>query len=76
MNVSGYLIDGPNDIDDKWMEGVETVLITAGASAPESLVQDCISWLQERYSAVVETRSIREEAVHFNLPKELRQLTS
>ncbi len=76
MNVSGYLIDGPNDIDDKWMEGVETVLITAGASAPESLVQDCIGWLQERYSAVVETRSIREEAVHFNLPKELRQLTS
>ena len=50
------------------------MLITAGASAPESLVQECLEYLEERFEATIETRSIREEAVHFNLPKELRQL--
>ena len=76
MNVAGHLIDGPSDIDASWLDGVDTMLITAGASAPESLVQECLTYLEERFDAKIETRSIREEAVHFNLPKELRQLTS
>ena len=76
IGVEAHLIDGPGDIDSKWLDGVETVLITAGASAPESLVQECIGYLEERFEASVETRSIREEDVHFNLPKELRQLTN
>lgn len=76
VGISGHLIDGPGDICAEWLGGVDTILITAGASAPETLVQDCLAYLEERYDAQVETRSIRQEAVHFNLPKELRQLTS
>ena len=74
IGVEGHLIDGPEDIDDSWLTGVETLLFTAGASAPESLVQACIEYIEERFDAIIETRSIREEDVHFNLPKELRQL--
>jgi 4-hydroxy-3-methylbut-2-enyl diphosphate reductase len=73
--VAARLIDGAQDIDVTWFEGVETVLITAGASAPESVVQECISYLKDRFGATVESRSIREEDVHFPLPRELRQLT-
>lgn len=76
MGISGYLIDGPEDIQAEWLDGVQTALITAGASAPESLVQECLTYLEKRFDAKIETRSIREETVHFNLPKELRQLTS
>ncbi len=73
IGVDGYLIDGPQDIKKNWFDGKNTVLVTAGASAPESLVQECIDYLVEHFQANVELRSIREEAVHFNLPKELRQ---
>ena len=76
MGIEGHLIDGPQDIQSEWLDGVETALITAGASAPESLVQECLEYLEQRFDAEIETRSIREETVHFNLPKELRQLTS
>lgn len=70
--ISAHLIDGADEIDPSWFSGDETVLITAGASAPESVVQDCVRWLRERFSAVVEERTIREEEVYFPLPKELR----
>ncbi len=70
--IAAHLIDGANEIDPAWFNGDETVLITAGASAPESVVQDCVAWLKSRYNAVVEERTIREEEVYFPLPKELR----
>ena len=70
--IRAHLIDGANEIDPAWFRGQETVVITAGASAPESVVQDCITWLQDRYGATVEERTIREEEVYFPLPKELR----
>ena len=73
-NVPAYLIDGAGDIDDRWFEGVETVVITAGASAPESVVQECVAYLRERYAATVESRTIRGEDVHFPLPRELRSI--
>ncbi len=73
--VQARLIDGAQDIDASWFAGVETVLITAGASAPESVVQECIAYLKDRFGATVESRTIREEDVHFPLPRELRQLT-
>jgi len=72
--VPARLIDGAGDIDSAWFAGVETVLITAGASAPESVVQECISYLQDRFGATLESRSIRDEDVHFPLPRELRQV--
>jgi 4-hydroxy-3-methylbut-2-enyl diphosphate reductase len=70
--VAAFLIDGADEIDPAWFEGVETVVITAGASAPESVVQDCVRWLRERFGATVEERTIRQEDVYFPLPKELR----
>jgi 4-hydroxy-3-methylbut-2-enyl diphosphate reductase len=70
--IRAHLIDGADEIDPAWFRGDETVVITAGASAPESVVQDCITWLRQRYDATVEERTIREEDVYFPLPKELR----
>ncbi len=67
-----YLIDGPNDISTDWFDGTETVLVTAGASAPESVVQQCLDYLKERFQASVEVRTVRREEVHFPLPRELR----
>lgn len=70
--VRSHLIDGVSDIDSDWFRGDETVLITAGASAPESVVEECVDFLRVEYGAQVEIRSIRDEQVHFPLPKELR----
>ena len=74
--IPSYLIDGSQDISDKWFTGVETVLITAGASAPESVVQGCIQYLKDHFGATVEERAIRQEDVHFMLPRELRTIGS
>ena len=71
--VPAHLIDGQDDIRPEWFNGPETVLITAGASAPETVVQECVDLLKERFGARVESRTIREEQVRFILPKELRQ---
>ena len=72
--VRAYLIDGPDDIDPAWFEGVETVLVTAGASAPEVVVDECLDWLRDQFDASIEPRSIREESVSFPLPRELRSV--
>ncbi len=74
--VSAYLIDGPSDIDMQWFKPEDTVLVTAGASAPETVVEQCVSLLQERFGATVESRSIRQEEVYFPLPKDIRQLAA
>jgi 4-hydroxy-3-methylbut-2-enyl diphosphate reductase len=68
--VQTHLIDGPGDIDLGWFRsGEEIVLVTAGASAPEALVQRCVSLLQDRFGASVETRMVCEEKLQFALPK-------
>jgi len=72
--VPAYLIDGPDDIDPAWFRDAQTVLVTAGASAPEVVVEECLDWLRERFGATVEPRSIREESVSFPLPRELRSV--
>ncbi len=71
-NTPAYLIDQADDIDPTWFRGDETVLVTAGASAPELVVEDCIEFLRRKYNATIETRTVREEDVQFQLPKELR----
>ena len=48
----------------------------AGASAPEEHVQDCIEYLKQKFGATVESRVVREEDVHFPLPRELRVLAN
>jgi 4-hydroxy-3-methylbut-2-enyl diphosphate reductase len=73
--VPSYLIDGAADMKEEWLEGVETILVTAGASAPETVVEECIAWIKERHDAEVEPVMVREENVKFPLPKKLRQLT-
>lgn len=72
--VRAYLVDGASDIQAEWFRGDETVVVTAGASAPERLVEQCLDFLRDRFGATVEARSIREEEVHFPLPRELRDL--
>jgi 4-hydroxy-3-methylbut-2-enyl diphosphate reductase len=67
-----YLIDGVGDLREGWFTGSETVLVTAGASAPEDVVEECIAHLGRRYGATVESRTVREEHVSFPLPRELR----
>lgn len=67
-----YLIDGPKDIDPAWFSSSDVVLISAGASAPESVVQSTIEWLVQRFGASMRERVIRQEEVHFPLPKPLR----
>jgi 4-hydroxy-3-methylbut-2-enyl diphosphate reductase len=70
-----YLIDRVSELKDDMFRPTDTVLITAGASAPEEHVQDCIEYLKAKFAAAVETRTIREEDVSFPLPRELRLLT-
>ena len=72
---AAYLIDTAKDIRHDWFKAAETVLVTAGASAPEENVQEVVQYLKERFGATVETRTIREEHVSFPLPRELRSLT-
>jgi 4-hydroxy-3-methylbut-2-enyl diphosphate reductase len=68
------LIDDRSEIDPAWFEGVGTVLVTAGASAPEDLVRDLILHLVEAHAATVEQRDIQRETVEFGLPGTLKTL--
>ena len=76
LGKPAYLVDGPHEIDDAALREKDTVLVTAGASAPEEVVEECVRFLQSRYGAHVETRTVREEHVSFPLPRELRVLTN
>jgi 4-hydroxy-3-methylbut-2-en-1-yl diphosphate reductase len=69
-----HLIDGVSDLQPEWFDDAETILITAGASAPEDVVQECIGYLQTQFGATIQEEWVREESVHFPLPKSLREL--
>ena len=73
---ASFLVDGPQDLSMEQFHADQTVLVTAGASAPESVVQATIDWLVQRFEATVEIQRIREENVHFPLPKAIRQLAA
>ena len=66
-----YLVDDETDVEAGWMEGVRTVVVTAGASAPESLVERVIGSLAQYGFGTVEEVRVREEDVRFGLPPEL-----
>jgi 4-hydroxy-3-methylbut-2-enyl diphosphate reductase len=74
LGKAAYLIDTVADLDPRWLQNVTAVMVTAGASAPESAVEELIAFLQRRYRACVESRTIRQEHVRFPLPKELRSV--
>jgi 4-hydroxy-3-methylbut-2-enyl diphosphate reductase len=68
----GYLVDGPEDLKREWFEGIRTVGVTAGASAPEILVQGVIAQLRQWGGEVAEELQGRTEHVIFALPRALR----
>ncbi len=71
-----YLIDDESELRPEWVEGKDSVLITAGASAPEHLVERLIARLRKDYGAAVEAYSLVEEKTTFELPKSLRNLVA
>jgi 4-hydroxy-3-methylbut-2-enyl diphosphate reductase len=74
LGKPAYLIDGVAELRREWFEGCARVAITAGASAPEIVVQECVEYLQRHFGASVREVSVREEHVNFPLPRELREL--
>src|SRR5246500_250919 len=66
--VAAYLIDDLSEVKSEWLDGVDTVAVTAGASAPENLVQELIGSLQDRGFNQLEEMEIKEEDVRFHLP--------
>lgn len=72
LGVKSYLIDFDYEIESKWLDNVQNVGVTAGASAPEILVEGVIKRLQHFGFATTETLNVVEEHMMFALPSELR----
>ena len=72
VGARAYLIDDASMIEASWLEGVKAIGVTAGASAPEVLVQNVIARLRELGGKVVAEHPGREENVVFEVPAELR----
>ncbi|HUL09655.1 MAG TPA: 4-hydroxy-3-methylbut-2-enyl diphosphate reductase [Candidatus Acidoferrum sp.] len=66
-----WLVRRAADIDWRWFDGVHRLGITAGASAPEVLVQEVIAACRERFAVTIEELAVIEESVHFKLPRAL-----
>jgi 4-hydroxy-3-methylbut-2-enyl diphosphate reductase len=70
--VNAHLIDDESEIEEAWLRGVETVGVTSGASAPESLVHRVVGWFRERGVTEVEEVDAPSEDVSFRLPPQVR----
>jgi 4-hydroxy-3-methylbut-2-enyl diphosphate reductase len=70
-----YLIDDASEVMPEWLAGRHRVLITAGASAPEHLVQALVARLQKEFGASVKEAEAAPEKMHFELPRALKQLS-
>ena len=71
-NIPAYLIDDHRDLKASWLQGVKTIAVTAGASAPENLVQELLDYLGRTHEfREVEEAEIKEEDVRFSLPSGL-----
>jgi 4-hydroxy-3-methylbut-2-en-1-yl diphosphate reductase len=73
LSTRSYLIENSSSIDPEWLEGVNTVALTAGASAPEVLVEDVVKYLQLIGFGSVEEVEVMPENVRFGLPPEIVQ---
>jgi 4-hydroxy-3-methylbut-2-enyl diphosphate reductase len=71
--VAAHLIDDDTEIDERWVEGVEVVGVTSGASAPEKLVERVCDWFRARGVTEIEPYRLVDEDVEFRLPVELRR---
>ena len=69
-----YLVDTVHELKPDWFHNNQTVLITAGASAPEENVQACVDYLKNRFQVQLESHTVREEHVSFPIPRELRTI--
>jgi 4-hydroxy-3-methylbut-2-enyl diphosphate reductase len=74
--VPAHLVDDASEVDPAWLEGVQTVAVTAGASAPENLVQDLVASLRRQGLQRLEEIQVKDEDVRFSLPPELVQLSA
>jgi len=72
-NKPAYLIDGAKDIDPAWLKGLNSIGVTAGASAPEVLVQEVVSYLLDNGANEIAEVSGIDESVHFPVPNTLRE---
>ena len=70
---SSYLVDFAKEIDEEWLEGVNTVGVTCGASVPELLVREVLEFLDQRGYSNVEQVTTTTETIQFALPRELRE---
>ncbi|MGD0478724.1 MAG: 4-hydroxy-3-methylbut-2-enyl diphosphate reductase [Terracidiphilus sp.] len=73
LGTIGYLIDNSQAINPEWLAGVDTVAVTAGASAPEVLVEDVVNYLRQNGFENVEEVEVMPENVRFGLPPEIVQ---
>lgn len=73
LDTKAYLIDDSSEIDARWFKCVQTVLVTAGASAPEDLVKNLLLRLVREYDGTVEQHDLYTESVEFGLPGTLKQ---
>jgi 4-hydroxy-3-methylbut-2-en-1-yl diphosphate reductase len=71
--IEAHLVDGPADVDPRWLEGKRHIGVTAGASAPEILVRELIAYLKDLGVEQVSEAAGREESVTFSLPAALRR---
>ena len=70
---AAYLVDYASECKEEWLVGVETIGVSSGASVPELLVKDLLTWLAERGFGEVETVTAMEEHLMFAIPQELRK---
>lgn len=72
--VPAYLVDDSGEVNPRWLEGIQTVAVTAGASAPENLVQELIQALRVKFGFdFMEEMELKEEDVRFHLPADLER---
>jgi 4-hydroxy-3-methylbut-2-en-1-yl diphosphate reductase len=71
--IGGHLIDDETEIDERWLDGVDVVGVTSGASAPEKLVERVCAWFRSRGVTEIEPYRLVDEGVEFRLPTELRR---
>lgn len=76
QGAPAYLIDDASDIKQEWFESASAIGVTAGASAPEILVENVMQKLQLLFEATTHSSDGQSESVHFQLPVELRKEAS
>jgi 4-hydroxy-3-methylbut-2-enyl diphosphate reductase len=72
--VPAYLVDDAAEVDPAWLVDVSTVAVTAGASAPEHLVQELLAFLRRMGFGSLKELAVKEEDVRFLLPPELARV--